>query len=51
MLKLLFKITLLSESPTVPKVTRIVDERKRGTEEVRKSLRSGNGTEKPDEYK
>jgi len=27
-------------------VLRIVDERKRGTEEVRKSLRNGNGTEK-----
>ena len=44
-------VTLLSENPTVPKVMRIVDERRRGTEEVRKSLRNDNGTEKTDEYK
>ena len=44
-------ITLLSENPTVHKLTRVVDERKRGTEEVRKSLRKGKGTEKSDECK
>ena len=33
-------------------MTKIVDEtRKRGSEEVRKSLRNGRGTEKSDEYK
>ena len=45
------EFTLLSENPTVPKVTRNVGEREKGTEEVRKSLRNGSGTEKSDEYK
>ncbi len=39
--KQLAKLTLLSEKPTVPKATRIADERKRGIEEERKSLRNG----------
>ena len=37
------------ENPTVPKVTRMADERQRGTEEVQKSLRNEKGTEKSDE--
>ena len=40
-----------SENPTVPKVTRIADERKRGIEEEQKSLRNGKGVEKSDELK
>ena len=36
------QIPLLSENPTVSKVTRIADERKRGIEEERKSLTSLN---------
>ena len=35
------QIILLSQNPTVPKVTRTVDERKGETEEVRKSMRNG----------
>ena len=42
---------MLSENPTVPKVTRIADERKRKTEEERKNLRNGGGTENIDERK
>ena len=44
-------ITYASESPTVPNVTRIDDERKKGTEEMREILRNGRRTEKSDEYK
>ena len=43
------KITLLSENPTVSKLTRMVDERKRATEMERKSLRNNKRTEKSDE--
>ena len=45
------QITSASENPTIPKVTRISDERRRGTEEELKSLRNGKGTEKSDECK
>ena len=42
-------ITYASEDPTVQKLTRSVEERKRGTEEERKSLRKGKGAEKSEE--
>ena len=43
------KIAYASENPTVRKVTRIADERRRGTEEERENMRNGIGTEKSDE--
>ena len=42
----MFRITLLSENPTVSKLTRVIDERKTRTKDVRKSLRNGKGAEK-----